>query len=256
MSQKRHRLTTDQEPFLAVRSFACGYRGGTVIQPHKHDWHQLLYACAGAMSVHAERQSWMIPPGKAVFLPANCAHTIRMWGSVAMRSLIFATRLAKPALNAMECQVLSVTPLLRELILRVVDTPALDVRLASHRRLLGVLLDEMQAAPVMPLALPLPIDARSLAVARQVLAEPAGATTLDKLARKHGVGRRTVERRFCSETGFTFGVWRQKVRLLHSIRLLSDGQSVTDAALDAGYTSVSAFIAAFKQTFGCTPGKL
>ena len=53
----------------------------------------------------------------------------------------------------------------------------------------------------------------------------------------------------------SFGLWRQKARMLHSVRLLAEGAPVTDAALDAGYRSVSAFIAAFKRTFGCTPGR-
>jgi len=51
-------------------------------------------------------------------------------------------------------------------------------------------------------------------------------------------------------------LWRQKVRLLQSIRVLAAGGSVTDAAVDSGYGSVSAFIVAFKQTFGCTPGAM
>ena len=54
----------------------------------------------------------------------------------------------------------------------------------------------------------------------------------------------------------SFGVWRQKARLLESVRLLTERGSVTDAALDSGYSSVSAYIAAFKQTFGCTPGAM
>jgi AraC-like DNA-binding protein len=45
-------------------------------------------------------------------------------------------------------------------------------------------------------------------------------------------------------------------RLLDSIRRLAEGQPVTDKALDCGYSSVSAFIAAFKATFGYTPGRL
>jgi AraC-like DNA-binding protein len=76
------------------------------------------------------------------------------------------------------------------------------------------------------------------------------------LARRHGIARRTLERRFREETGMSFGMWRQKARLLDSIRLLADGTSVTDAALECGYSSVSAFIAAFKGTFGYTPGRL
>jgi AraC-like DNA-binding protein len=47
----------------------------------------------------------------------------------------------------------------------------------------------------------------------------------------------------------SFGVWRQKARLLDSIRLLAEGKSVAESALDCGYSSVSAS----KSTFGCTP---
>jgi len=256
MSQARQRLTVEQEPFLAVRSFAAGFSSGHVIEPHRHDWHQLLYACAGAMAVHAGRWSWMIPPGKAVFIPAGCSHSIRMWGNVAMRSLAFPATLDVAAPASGECRVLSVTPLLRELILRIIAMSALDSRIPAHHRLLSVLLDEMNAAAVAPLVLPLPLDVRALAVAEHVLASPSDSETLDALARRYGAGRRTLERLFRNETGMSFGLWRQKARMLDSVRLLSEGQSVTDAALDTGYSSVSAFIAAFKHTFGCTPGRL
>jgi AraC-like DNA-binding protein len=47
----------------------------------------------------------------------------------------------------------------------------------------------------------------------------------------------------------SFGVWRQKACLLDSIRLLAEGKSVAESALDCGYSSVSAS----KSTFGCTP---
>ena len=114
----------------------------------------------------------------------------------------------------------------------------------------------MSVAPVAPLVLPLPLDPRAVAVAQHVLACPAGGEALDWLSRHYGAGRRTLERLFRNETGMSFGLWRQKVRMLDSVRLLSEGKSVTDAALDTGYTSVSAFIAAFKNTFGCTPGRL
>jgi AraC-like DNA-binding protein len=256
MSRVRQLLTVEQEPFLTVRSLACNYGSRFIIEPHEHAWHQLLYACAGAMTVHTERVSWMIPPGKAVFIPAGCSHSIRMWGDVAMRSLAFPIGPASRPLAADECRVLSVTPLLRELILRVIETPALDSRVPAHQRLLGVLLDEMSLAPVAPLMLPLPMDARALAVAKHVLENPGAGEALDWLSRRYGAGRRTLERLFRNETGMSFGLWRQKVKMLDSIRLLSEGKSVTDAALDTGYASVSAFIAAFKNTFGCTPGRL
>jgi AraC-like DNA-binding protein len=257
MSQGRQlqRLTVEQEPFLTVRSIASGCSSGYVIETHSHSWHQLVYACAGAMTVHGGRWSWMIPPGRAVFIPAGCDHEIRMWGNVALRSLYFPESLKAEALASEECRVLSVTPLLRELILRVVELAALDSRVRSHQSLLNVLLDEMNIAPVAPLMLPLPEDERALAVARHVLACPTASETLDELSHRYGVGRRTLERLFSEQTGMSFGLWRQKVRMLDSIRLLAQGKSVTEAAFDTGYASVSAFIAAFRCTFGCTPAR-
>jgi len=249
-------LTAEQEPFLAVRSLATDYAGGFVIATHTHAWHQLLYAVTGAMTVHAGRFSWMIPPGKAVFIPAGYSHSIRMWGSVAMRSLYLSPEVDAGDLAHGDCVVLSVTPLLRELILRVIGMAALDSRDAAHTRLMHLLLDECNASPAAPLMVPLPADPRALSVARHVLANPAADDTLETLSRRYGAGRRTLERQFRNETGMSFGLWRQKVRMLDSIRLLAEEKSVTDAALEAGYSSVSAFIAAFKRTFGCTPRQL
>jgi AraC-like DNA-binding protein len=121
---------------------------------------------------------------------------------------------------------------------------------------MAVLLDEIDGPPVEPLTLILPRDARAVRVATHILDDPAGDETLQVLSRQYGAAPRTLERLFRGETGLTFGLWRQKVRLLHSIRVLAAGRSVTDAALESGYGSVSAFIVAFKQTFGCTPGAM
>jgi len=208
------------------------------------------------MTLYAGNASWMIPAGKAVIIPHNCRHSIRMWGEVAMRTLYFPPDLYAQALSDPNCRGISVTPLLRELILRVIEIGALDRRVSEHASLAAVVLDEMARAEVPPLLLPVPTDLRAAAVAHDVLAMPSEERSLDALARDHGVGRRTLERLFRSETGMSFGMWQQKARLLYSVRALAESRPVTEAALDAGYASVSAYIAAFKRTFGCTPGKL
>ncbi len=246
------KITAEQEPFLVARTYTAVFSSGFEGPEHSHPWRQLLYAVTGAMTVTAGSSTWLIPPGKAVFIPAGRRHSIRMWGDVDMRTLY----LRDPALPGEACRVLSVTPLLRELILRVVDLVALDSRIEEHRRLLAVLVDEMNAVPETPLLLPMPGDPRAAAIARDVLTNPAGQESLDSLARRHGAGRRTVERVFRAETGISFGLWQQKARMLTAVRLLAEGRSVTEAGMDTGYTSLSAFIAAFKRTFGHTPGRL
>jgi AraC-like DNA-binding protein len=44
--------------------------------------------------------------------------------------------------------------------------------------------------------------------------------------------------------------------LLHGAAALGEGKSVTEAGLEAGYSSTSAFIAAFRKHFGVTPSRL
>jgi AraC-like DNA-binding protein len=204
--------------------------------------------------VTADRMSWMIPPGRAVLIPAGVLHSIRMWGEVAMRSLYFPVDAPAPVFAVGTCRVISVSALLRELILRVADLCALDSRVAAEARLMSVLMDELDAASIEPLMLPLPADARALKAAECVLKEPANTATATALARRSGLSTRTLERVFRAETGMRFGLWRQKAKLLESVRVLVEGRSVTDAAMESGYSSVSAYIAAFKKTFGYTPG--
>ena len=60
---------------------------------------------------------------------------------------------------------------------------------------------------------------------------------------------------FPRETGLTLEAWRRKARLIHAVGSLASGASVTVAALDSGYGSVGAFIAAFSRHFGVTPGR-
>ncbi len=252
----RRRLTVAQESFLVARALGTTYSSGYVIHPHTHAAHQLLFASSGAMTVTGDRTSWMIPPGRAVLIPAGTPHSIRMWGDVAMRSLYFPIEAPAPVFDADACRVISVSPLLRELIVRVADMAALDSRVAVEARLMSVLMDEIEAARIEPLLLPLPSDVRALAAADCVLKQPAEGVTAEALGRRCGLSARTLERLFRAETGMRFGLWRRKARLLESVRVLMQGGSVTDAALESGYSSVSAYIAAFKQTFGCTPGAM
>ncbi len=239
-----------------ARALSTTYGSGHVLHPHKHASHQLLFASSGAMTVTGDRTSWMIPPGRAVLIPAGVPHAIRMWGDVAMRSLYFPINAPVPVSGAETCRVISVGPLLRELILRVAEIAALDSRVAVEARVMSVLMDEIETARIEPLLLPLPSDARAVKAADDVLKHPADGSTTKVLARRCGLSERTLERLFRAETGMRFGLWRRKARLLESVRVLIERGSVTDAALESGYASVSAYIAAFKLTFGCTPGAM
>jgi AraC-like DNA-binding protein len=121
------------------------------------------------------------------------------------------------------------------------------------RHLIDVILDQLRLIQRAPLRLPLPDDPRAIRVADLLLADPSDRRPLARISRSSGASRRTIERLFVDATGMTFGKWRQQLRLMQAMRLLGGGAKVTHAALEAGYSTPSAFIAAFRKTLGATP---
>jgi AraC-like DNA-binding protein len=105
------------------------------------------------------------------------------------------------------------------------------------------------------LFLPLPTDRRALSLASRIQDQPDGSSDLAMMAREAGASLRTLQRIFPRETGLGLEAWRQKARLIHAIARLSTGASVTEAAFDCGYRSVSSFIQVFSRVFGVTPGR-
>jgi AraC-like DNA-binding protein len=153
------------------------------------------------------------------------------------------------------CCAVNVSPLLRELMVHIA-APEMQSRSEAVRgRLLGVLLDQLEALPTIPLQLPLPRDPRALRVAEWIRGHAEEPALLKQVARRSGASVRTLERLFLAETGMTFGKWRQQLRLLNALRELAKGRSVTDVALEVGYDSPSAFIAMFRGALGTTPTK-
>jgi len=236
-----------------VRTYPLTLDRDQVLPTHTHEWDQFTYAASGVIRVETAGAAWMVPPHAAVWVPAGVPHAEHLFGPVSVRTLYFARGAARALPR--RCRTVNVPSLLRELVLHVSRIGALDRKDARQARLIGVLLDQLSGVTDVPLQLPMPADDRARRVAADVQAAPSAAASVTRLARRAGAGRRTIERLFLAETKMTVGEWRRRARLLHAMRRLSEGASVTDAALDAGYTSVSAFIATFRKTFGITPGQ-
>ena len=96
-------------------------------------------------------------------------------------------------------------------------------------------------------------DARALRVAEVLINDPSDSRPLAQICKVSGASKRTVERLFQENVGMTFGKWRQQLRLMQAMRLLAEGAKVTHAALEAGYSTPSAFIFMFRKALGTTP---
>lgn len=249
----RFRQSAPEGERLLLRGLALGYPSGYRTPQHAHDWGQLVHAAEGVLEVQAGSSSWIVPPGRAVWVPPGVRHAVAASGPAALRTLYFPPSRAGGLPR--RCGVLTVPPLLRELILHAIQLGPLEAGEPAHRRLAGVIHDQLAPLPDLPLELAWPRDPRARSVAEALGREPARPDALEELARGSGASARTLERLFRRETGLSFGRWRQQLRLQAAVRLLALGHPVTEVAFEVGYESPSAFIAMFRRALGTTPGR-
>ncbi len=223
---------------------------GFVIAPHAHGEHQIVHASRGIMRVMTQGAAWLVPPGRALWMPARTVHWIACLTEVSMRTVYLS---ADDALKVPgDCAVWTVSGLLREVILRLVEGPVTEEQKAM---LVVLLVAEIEAADLVPLSLPMPSDRRLRRITDALEAEPGDNRPLEDWAKIAGATPRTLIRLFQKETGLSFREWRRQVRLLAALERLAQGDAVTTVALDLGYASPSAFIQAFRNVLGVTPAR-
>lgn len=253
MSKKRQQPRQGDEHLL-VRSYAVTHPPNLHLSPRSYpDWDQLAYASRGVMTVETPEGAWVVPPHRAVWIPAGITYGVRMSGRVSVRTLFFRPRLRGRLPGT--CTAVEVTPLVRELVLHAAQQNTMRRADPAARRLARLLLDLLAALPAQPLQLPMPTDPRARKAADLLLAEPGERPPLAQVARTAGASGRTLERLFLEETGMTLGRWRRRLRLVEALRLLAGGEPVTRVALDVGYATPSAFVSAFRRELGRTPGR-
>ncbi|HIE95117.1 MAG TPA: AraC family transcriptional regulator [Acidobacteria bacterium] len=235
----------------SLRASALNLPEGGLLPEHDHRWDQLAYAVQGVMAVETEQGRWVVPPHRAVWLPASVPHRIRAGGPLAMRNVYFPPDTVRALPR--RCCVVGVPPLLRELILDLIGRPLPLGNTRAHvEALLVELLAELDQEP---LILPMPRDPRARRLAEHLAAHPDDRRPLDVLAREVGASPRTLQRAFLSQAGLSFRQWRQQMRLHRALVLLAEGTAVTAVASRVGYESPSAFVAMFRTLLGTTPGR-
>lgn len=253
MSKTRQLANPDPEAGILVRNWATTHPHGAEIRERALEWHQLAYASRGVITVRTPDGIWVVPPHRGVWIPAGTVHHVAMAPGTSVRTLYFARRSGVRVSSV--CRAVNVPALLRELLLEVCRVGVLHRRIASERRLAGVVVDQLQLLETEPLELPWPTDPRARHAAELLREEPGAANLMRKVERTVGASRRTLERCFVKETRLSLWRWKQRARLVAALELLASGRAVTSIALDVGYSSPSAFITAFRRELGCTPGE-
>ncbi len=230
---------------LAVmpKHFVNGHR----IALHSHKRDQLVYAIAGLMRVETSEDRWIVPSDRALLVPRSVEHSIEICGDVEMRTLYMVPK------DSMGIRVISVAPLLRELIISLAQEPMDYSDNLQARKIADLIMSELERASGLPLNIPLPHDARLQRLCQALLHDPSNGQSLEQFAGSVGASSKTLGRLFERELGMGFSAWRRRVRFVKAIELLGRGRSVKFVARGCGYESPSAFTYAFRSEFGVPP---
>ena len=246
VAPKRH-----GESPLRVYGLDLGPTG--LVPPQPPGWAHLVSIRSGVAMLRCDGRQSLLSPEFAMWVPAGIPYALDLRMRCRLRIVFCAAdlhperRFGSVTMNA----------LLHELIGRAMACGYLDPSRVRDARLLAVMNDELAAladAKGAP-ALAVPRDAALLAAIERVLAAPEDAPSIAALAQAAGFSPRTFERRFMRETGLTPREWLRRARLITALVALASGASVTEAGLACGYSSISAFIAAYRAMFGRTPGR-
>jgi AraC-like DNA-binding protein len=225
----------------------------TVVEPHQHTCAQLIHAASGVLEVVADEGRWIVPPQRGVWIAPGKVHQVLSKKRFDLCTLYVSKQLAKPLPQG--CQVVQISPLLNELLLKGAEFGVSWARGGAQERLLRVAFDQVAFQRSEPLHLPLPRDKRIGRICNALLANPADNTELRDWANSVGASERTLARLFKDETELGFAQWRRQCRLLHAVEMLANERSVTQVALDVGYSDISSFVRDFRLALGTTPGQ-
>ncbi|PAY03625.1 AraC family transcriptional regulator [Bradyrhizobium sp. UFLA03-84] len=238
-----------------VHMVARSYQKGIRLDPHMHREAQLVYAASGTMQVTTPKGRWLVPPDRAVWVPALLPHAIDVLADIEMRTLYFdqAWLAREKRSDSLGHEfVVRVSPLVHQAILALFDVSCGRERTDLLIRLVML---ELHQAEDSATFIPLPQEPRCRRAADIVLADPTRDHEIDALARTVGTSARTLSRLFAAETQLSFKSWCQRARIAAAIERLSTSAnvSVKQVASDLGYASVPAFSHAFRQVTGKTP---
>ena len=206
------------------------YAQGFILPPHQHRRAQLLYGATGLMYVTTQDG----------------------FAGVTTRSLYIEPDCVDAFIKHRRCEVISVSPLLRQLLLEAVDLPPLYDS-PRDRTLIQLMLLELAAMPVREFDIPLPQHPALLALCQAFLLNPSIHDPAARWARALFMSPSTFRRHFLKQLGLSFSAWRQRACVVSALAWLIAGKPVNEVALSLGYDNASSFATMFRRVTGQPP---
>jgi len=140
------------------------------IPVHDHRKGQLILALHGAVTCEVANALWIVPPQCGVWIPGSMPHSNRATANARLCYLFVEPGVVDLPLH---CVTLSISPMVREMILHLADAPQDYPRGGHTDRLARVLLDELVQMPAERLYLPVSDHPKIRALAAALSANPA-----------------------------------------------------------------------------------
>lgn len=222
---------------------------------HRHPHGEIYIVQAGHLVSAASNARWMIPAGQAYWLPSGTPHGGSLCGAYGIR--IYVTSGSTDGLCPTTPMAFSTTPLLAAMMERWRDeaSSGLPERPIDRHRI-AVMADEMMRSRTRPLILPMPSHASMRLVVSEWAATCEEPLSLDELAARCRMSRRTFTRQFRLETGLSPGAWMQCARIQRGCELMGSGVSVTETSYRLGYESPSSLFNLCRKMTGLSPREL
>lgn len=214
---------------------------------HSHPTHELLWNDHGVSQVKVDSRTWLVTRSLGLWMPAGVLHA----GAAPAGTRCNFTHFGYNAVASISADPVAVelSPLLRLLLERQAD-PTLSSR--SRQITEAAVLDILTPSP-QEVFLHIPHSKLLAPIVAGLRENPGLQRSVAEWSTQLGVSARTLTRTFQAETGMGFIQWIAALKAQHAVILLSGGDELEDIAEALGYSSTSAFGAAFKRTTGFTP---
>jgi len=218
------------------------------------DRHYLLYAAKGSMRLEAAGKTWVLPPSRAAWLAADTPIGMSFSAPITCCSVLYAPNsIPQPK---RPCTVFEMPPLAREMILSCrswgPEAKQHEPLAAQMFAALATLTQQLAEHPCNTWT-PTGTSASLKRALRFTEAHLDADVSLKEVAAAAHVSERTLARRFSDETGLTWRQVQRKMWMIRAMELLAEGVRITEVAFSVGYSSQSAFNAAFKAFAGESP---
>jgi len=235
---------------------------GHGVGQHEHEDHEFFFPLQGEIQILAQGKTLRAGPGRLVYLPANVAHSFQSDTSSQGERVILIVqkrlwkKFARPQILP---SVISMSQLCKEIVFQLLIHPKTRASPALIETLITIL-SEMLELGTQTLDSGLGHlsgragDDRVRRALEWIEENYAEALSAESIARKAGLSVRNLNRLFLQELSLSPKNVLIHFRVEAAKRLLGEKRmTVTDIAMEVGYSSLSQFIATFRRHTGQLP---